>query len=299
MLPVSKQFFLILKNVDKDKFHSFKKPQSYNLKTKEILDKKNSRYVFGLHNAVINSSIWNKVKINDKIYLAVEKENFKISGIVSSKSKNSKLGEIVYPNSIDKRQINHFLFFKNLEKTSISYSDLVHNYSEDKIYLEQGIHQVKKEFYSKETKNKKSNKSYPKKLPWEKTIGKAQKNRKYVESYSRNKNVKPLKILYADKCQIVQCEFKLKYLNRKGESSSYSEVHHYNPLKNEGDDDWSNMIVLCPNHHAEFDFRTKFIDTDKITITDENGKKTGETIRFHKEHKFDEKNIASNLENSH
>ena len=296
---MSNQFFLIIKNNDKDRFRSFQKYDSYNLKTKEILDKKNSKYVFGLHNAVINSSIWNKIKINDKIYLAVEKENFKISGIVSSRSKNPKLVDVVYPNSIDKKQINHFLFFKNLEKTSISYSNLVHNYSKNKIYLEQGIHQIKKEFYSKETKNKKYHEYSTKKLPWEKTIGKAQKNRKYIESYSRNKNVKPLKILYADKCQIVQCKFKLKYVNGKGAPSSYSEVHHYNPLKNEGDDDWSNMIVLCPNHHAEFDFRTKFIDNDKITITDENGKETGETIRFHNEHKFDEKNIASNLEKPH
>jgi len=296
---VSNQFFLIIKNTDKDKFRSFQKHGSYNLKTKEILDKKNSKYVFGLHNAIINSSIWNKIKINDKIYLAVEKENFKISGIISSKSKNPKLGEIVYSNSMDRKQINHFLFFKNLEKTSISYSELVHNYSKAKIYLEQGIHQIKKEFYSKKTKNKKSHEHSPKKLPWEKTIGKAKRNRKNIESYLRNKNVKPLKILYADKCQIVQCTFRLKYVNGNGVPSSYSEVHHYNPLKNEGDDDWSNMIVLCPNHHAEFDFRTKFIDIDKITITDENGKKTDETIRFHKEHKFDEKNIASNLENSH
>ena len=296
---MANHFFLIVKNIDKDKFHSFKKPQSYNLKTKEILDRKNSKYVFGLHNAVINTSIWNKIKKNDKIYLTVEKENFKISGIVSSKSKKLKLGKIVYPNSIDKKQTNHFLFFKNLEKTSISYSDLIRNYSKDDIYLEQGIHQIKEEFYFKKIKNKKSREYSPKKLPFEKTIGKAQKKRKNIESYSRNKNVKPLKILYADKCQIVQCGFRLKYVNEKGKYSSYSEVHHYNPLKNEGDDDWSNMVVLCPNHHAEFDFRTKFINSDKITITDENGKETGETIRFHKDHKFDKKNIVSNLEKLH
>ena len=296
---MANHFFLIVKNIDKDKFHSFKKPQSYNLKTKEILDRKNSKYVFGLHNAVINTSIWNKIKKNDKIYLTVEKENFKISGIVSSKSKKLKLGKIVYPNSIDKKQTNHFLFFKNLEKTSISYSDLIRNYSKDDIYLEQGIHQIKEEFYFKKIKNKKSREYSPKKLPFEKTIGKAQKKRKNIESYSRNKNVKPLKILYADKCQIVQCGFRLKYVNEKGKHSSYSEVHHYNPLKNEGDDDWSNMVVLCPNHHAEFDFRTKFINSDKITITDENGKETGETIRFHKDHKFDKKNIVSNLEKLH
>jgi len=296
---LANHFFLIVKNIDKDKFHSFKKPQSYNLKTKEILDRKNSKYVFGLHNAVINTSIWNKIKKNDKIYLTVEKENFKISGIVSSKSKKLKLGKIVYPNSIDKKQTNHFLFFKNLEKTSISYSDLIRNYSKDDIYLEQGIHQIKEEFYFKKIKNKKSREYSPKKLPFEKTIGKAQKKRKNIESYSRNKNVKPLKILYADKCQIVQCGFRLKYVNEKGKHSSYSEVHHYNPLKNEGDDDWSNMVVLCPNHHAEFDFRTKFINSDKITITDENGKETGETIRFHKDHKFDKKNIVSNLEKLH
>ena len=296
---MTNQFFLIVKNADKEKFHSFQKFGLYNSKTKEILYRKNSKYVFGLHNAVINTSIWNKIKKNDKIYLTVEKENFKISGTVSLKSKNPKLGEIVYPNSIDKKQINYFLFFKNLEKTSFSYSDLVRNYSKDDIYVEQGIHQIKEEFYFAKIKNKKSLEHSPKKLPWEKTIGKSQRKRKNIESYLRNKNVKPLKILYDDKCQIVQCGFRLKYVNEKGKYLQYSEVHHYNPLKNEGDDDWSNMVVLCPNHHAEFDFRAKFIDSDKITITDKNGKETGETIRFHKDHKFDKKNIVSNLEKLH
>ena len=56
------------------------------------------------------------------------------------------------------------------------------------------------------------------------------------------------------------------------------------------------MIVLCPNHHAEFDFKVKFIDHDGKTIIDRKGKETGETIKFHKNHKLNAKNIERLLE---
>ena len=55
------------------------------------------------------------------------------------------------------------------------------------------------------------------------------------------------------------------------------------------------MIVLCPNHHAEFDFKVKLIDYDGKTIIDQQGKETGETIKFRKHHKLDIKNIESLL----
>ena len=289
------QFFVIIEDKNRKEFHDFTK-HKFTDDSEKILKRYDCKYALGFHKALAKG-IWNKIKKNDKIYITLKDEQFKLSGIISKKIKKEEFGGIFYPNAINKKQINYFLFFKKLEKENISYSELVRNYSEKTIYNEKGIHKVKKEFYLEKIKKKKSKQSVPKKLPFEKTIGKAKKNRRYIESYVRNKNVKPLKALYNDKCQITECNFTLEYVNEKdGRKVSYSEAHHYNPLKNEGNDDWNNMIILCPNHHAEFDFRIKFIDSDMITIINQDGKETDETIEFHKDHKFDKKNIENNLE---
>jgi len=289
------QFILILKKSDEEKLRWFQN-KKFNEKTKKILRENNSNYVLGLHKGATSEKTWSKIKKDDKIYVTIQNEIFRISGNVVKKSKNLNYGKIFYPNEIDKKQINYFLFFKKLENENIAYSELVKTYSEKTIFNEKGIYKIKKEFYNKKSKKERSKQNIAKKLPFEKTIGKAKKSRRFIDSYIRNKNVKPLKALYNDKCQIVECNFTLEYVNRKKEKAFYSEVHHYNPLKNEGDDDWNNMIVLCPNHHAEFDFRIKFIDEDMNKIIYHDGKETGETIKFHKEHRFDKKNIEVNLE---
>ena len=70
----------------------------------------------------------------------IKDESFKFSGIISKKIKNEKFGGLIYPNAINKKQINYFLFFEKLEKENISYSELVRNYSEKTVYNEKGIH---------------------------------------------------------------------------------------------------------------------------------------------------------------
>ena len=77
----------------------------------------------------------------------------------------------------------------------------------------------------KKSKKERSKQNIAKKLPFEKTIGKAKKSRRFIDSYIRNKNVKPLKALYNDKCQIVECNFTLEYVNRKKEKAFYSHLH--------------------------------------------------------------------------
>jgi hypothetical protein len=59
-----------------------------------------------------------------------------------------------------------------------------------------------------------------------------------------------LKALYEHKCQVCQRRVEL------GGERYYCEAHHLRPLGREhcGPADPSNVVVLCPNHHAEFDF---------------------------------------------
>ena len=289
------QFFIIVEKNDSGKLQQFKNGK-FNKETNEILKKHDSNYVWGIHKGTIGS-IWNKIRKNDKVYLTVQREIFKISGIVSKKRKNPNFGELIYPTVIDKKQVNHFLFFDKLEKCSISYHELKNNVNVPKLFGEEGIHEIKKEYYSEKVKKVKPVKVKKlKKLPSEKIIGQAERRRRSVEGFVRNPTkVKNLKALYDNKCQIVQCDFILEY-NSKNKKNFYSEVHHYNPLKKRADDDYGNMLVLCPNHHAEFDFRVKFIHRDGITIINQNGKETGETIKFRDRHALDIKNIEKQLE---
>ena len=124
----------------------------------------------------------------------------------------------------------------------------------------------------------------------------AEKKSVSAQKFVRNPKVKKLKELYNYECQINECDFKLEYNKKKGGKSFLIHVHHYRPLEYGGHDDFDNMIVLCPNHHNEFDFKVKFISRDGATIMDKNGKKNGETIKFHKNHKLEITNIESLLE---
>jgi predicted restriction endonuclease len=59
-----------------------------------------------------------------------------------------------------------------------------------------------------------------------------------------------LKALYQQQCQICRMTFRLP------SGGKYVESHHIKPLgkKHHGIDHQSNMLVLCPNHHAMFDY---------------------------------------------
>lgn len=49
----------------------------------------------------------------------------------------------------------------------------------------------------------------------------------------------------------------------------YAEVHHVKPLgrPHEGPDEKSNMLILCPNHHADFDHGLVHLDPETLEVT--------------------------------
>lgn len=71
-----------------------------------------------------------------------------------------------------------------------------------------------------------------------------------------------LKKLYNNHCQICGNTI-VTGINR-----NYSEAHHLKPLGNPhyGPDIESNLIVLCPNHHAEFDAKSISLNPDTLLI---------------------------------
>jgi len=66
------------------------------------------------------------------------------------------------------------------------------------------------------------------------------------------KIVKLIKNKYDSKCQIQSCGFTFAKTN----GENYSEAHHLKPLSENGSQDESNVVILCPNHHRMFHFCT-------------------------------------------
>ena len=86
----------------------------------------------------------------------------------------------------------------------------------------------------------------------------------HVQRIVRDTNLaKSLKALYDYKCQV--CGLRIE----PASGSFYIEVHHVRPLGggHKGLDTHSNMLVLCPNHHAMYDFGIpRFITGESIMI---------------------------------
>ncbi|MHA1863871.1 MAG: HNH endonuclease [Candidatus Thorarchaeota archaeon] len=96
---------------------------------------------------------------------------------------------------------------------------------------------------------------------------------------------KDLKVFYDYTCQI--CETRLSNGRTK---KPYSEVHHIRPLGVGPPmvDNWSNMICLCPNHHAEMDYRMMYIDpkSKKIVHSNKNEPANGKKLKIQDGHEI-------------
>ncbi|WP_222912654.1 HNH endonuclease [Natrinema sp. SYSU A 869] len=74
---------------------------------------------------------------------------------------------------------------------------------------------------------------------------------------------KSLKEQYNHKCQICG-EYR-----KRTDSNRYAEAHHIQPLGADqpGPDIVENILILCPNHHSDFDYGLVEVDPDTLTVT--------------------------------
>lgn len=102
-----------------------------------------------------------------------------------------------------------------------------------------------------------------------------------------HKKVKHVKSLYRDRCQV--CGYSIRT-----PTGAYSEVHHLHPLGEGGVDDNTNMLVLCPTHHVEFDYAVIGISDDGLSLIDMDGK-IMRKLSIPLKHPLDQKNIKHHL----
>ena len=76
----------------------------------------------------------------------------------------------------------------------------------------------------------------------------------------------------------------------KAPSDTYSEAHHLKPLgrPHEGPDNRRNILVLCPNHHADFDYGMIRVDPMSLEITHTQSDTDGSTLEVAPDHDIDE-----------
>lgn len=97
--------------------------------------------------------------------------------------------------------------------------------------------------------------------------------------------VNKLKKLHNYKCQI--CEQKRK----KDSDKNYAEGHHLKPLgePHEGPDVKENILILCPNHHTDFDYGMIEIDPETLEIKHEYEKElNGKKLKTKKDHQINQ-----------
>lgn len=75
--------------------------------------------------------------------------------------------------------------------------------------------------------------------------------------------VRELKSLYDSTCQLCGAQ------RKRGPDSPYAECHHVKPLgdPHRGPDTKPNLLVLCPNHHVDFDYGMVCVDPRSLAVT--------------------------------
>lgn len=105
---------------------------------------------------------------------------------------------------------------------------------------------------------------------------------------------KQLKVIYQHRCQI--CDNVVHLHDRY-----YAEAHHLRPLGgiHRGTDDAGNILVVCPNHHVEFDYGAIAIHPVEMTVVhiEPSNNLIGKTVLFHPLHKINELNLAYHIDN--
>lgn len=95
---------------------------------------------------------------------------------------------------------------------------------------------------------------------------------------------KELKEYYQHHCQVCGD------VRHKAPLEHYAEAHHIKPLgrPHEGPDIKANILVLCPNHHSDFDHGLVYVEPDSLEVTHATDESvSGQTLNIKEDHEID------------
>ncbi len=225
---------------------------------------------------------WKSIQSGDRCYFAQYKQPFTMCGIVTRTSINKPPSVKVWGDTPRIRSMDHLIMFSDVDKISIPFNVLGRKINSNLSTPLSGLYLIDR--YSN-IEQKISNNIHLN----ENSDGPPNKKLEMTTKFDRNiKKVEQLKLIYSNRCQVCNYQIDLS------PDQKYSEVHHLRPLKLGGDDDYDNMIVLCPTHHVEFDYNLIGINMDGKTLINKHNAKVG-LLNLVKEHKLNPKNILFHL----
>jgi len=234
--------------------------------------------------------LWKQIRPGDIICMMIENDHqFTIRGQVN----HTKIDPNVprqWSSNFRTSTMQYLIYFDNIRHLRIPRGDIINHADDQTGRHVPGLHKVR---------TNKSSELISKFLSFE-TItdhrlapvdlnGPPDKIKYMNTRFIRDTNAsQKLKELYENRCQI--CNYRLEI----NSETHYSEVHHIWPLHDGGDDNFSNMVVLCPTHHAEFDYGVICIDISGTGILDKFSKKIA-NLFVKENHVISPKNIKHNL----
>ena len=278
-----KVFLLVLDKRDEEKYRQFRLGNRL-----ERIGKK----PIHIWNVMPDSvSEWNMITSGDIICFGDENSGFSQYGMVDRKITSRDLTRKLWPKDPRASSSEHLIFFNKINEIRLGFHKALrlgrlptHTFpglyaikEEDKTSLLDALNIVHEKYRSVKIP-----------LPVDiepTTVKKKQEVVRYIRDTEKSKI---LKRLYRNKCQV--CDYTIEI----SKDVYYSETHHVFPLNKGGKDTLSNMIVLCPTHHAEFDFRVICISEDGKTIIDKNNQPVGQ-LNLMDKHKLDKNNILFQL----
>ena len=219
-------------------------------------------HVWGLNKKYI--TIWKKITKNDIICFALENDSaFRILGIVHNVVHDQKKAIQEWGDDFRSSNMEYLIYFHLLHIIPIGYHELLTRNNIQNV--QSGIYELNMlEYLIQDFSG--NGLEHDEVIPIDKTMPDKIKydTIRYIRDTHKSKI---LKKKYQNICQV--CSYSIKI----NSAHSYSEVHHVKPLHEGGHDDHDNMLVLCPTHHAEFDYRVIGLSKDGQSIIDKNGNK--------------------------
>jgi hypothetical protein len=308
---------VFLTTIEKNKYSLFEDIFLEGTDIKEItsnskkINSSKKTHVWYFHKSIKNQELWNKINKNDWCMFRVNTK-YVFAGKIDKKYDDDKIKNEIRLKLNSKRSI-YALSFNNIIKSDLNALNINRKFGFEEGFIK--MHKISfvrvKEGYIRKILEKFE--TFEKFLTPEKKIVKKLRVKvgkfnvtpldSIVDDEHPPKDIKSevtrkirntrrtelLKIKYNNNCQICNIELKIS------KTEKYSEVHHIWPLGKNGKDNFNNMLVLCPNHHTQFD--SAFIGFNKNNyseIIDIKGNSTGK-LNYIKEHVLHQENIMYHI----